>query len=217
MKGGSTKLVRDIVREYAGNLGSQEAAEEEGGDRRRAETEHLLSLVDKFWVMLLWLELQTKVIRRFPKISQSQRRPLLGPACPLWLLRRCPNFPFLRDCEIFGNLRIAFVSSSIRQEMFNGEYSRNNLIYLVRSRALGGGTNDGKTVLNISVRMLVCHQRKSDETQPGGWRKYAICSENIVTSRYHTQGNLKEGKVNANTKLEIKCCSVFVCENMCKL
>ena len=48
MKGGSTKLVRDIVREYAGNLGSQEAAEEEGGDRRRAETEHLLSLVDKF-------------------------------------------------------------------------------------------------------------------------------------------------------------------------
>ena len=29
MKGGSTKLVRDIVREYAGNLGSQEAAEEE--------------------------------------------------------------------------------------------------------------------------------------------------------------------------------------------
>ena len=55
-----------------------------------------------------------------------------------------------------------------RQEMFNGEYSRNNLIYLVRSRALGGGTNDGKTVLNISVRMLVCHQRKSDETQAGG-------------------------------------------------
>ena len=56
MKGGSTKLVRDIVREYAGNLGSQEGGEEEGGDRRRAETEHLLSLVDKFWVwvMLLW-------------------------------------------------------------------------------------------------------------------------------------------------------------------
>ena len=48
MKGGSTKLVRDIVREYAGNLGSQEGGEEEGGDRRRAETEHLLSLVDKF-------------------------------------------------------------------------------------------------------------------------------------------------------------------------
>ena len=47
MKGGSTKLVRDIVREYAGNLGSQEGGEE-GGDRRRAETEHLLSLVDKF-------------------------------------------------------------------------------------------------------------------------------------------------------------------------
>ena len=46
MKGGSTKLVRDIVREYAGNLGSQEGGEEEGGDR--AETEHLLSLVDKF-------------------------------------------------------------------------------------------------------------------------------------------------------------------------
>ena len=54
MKGGSTKLVRDIVREYAGNLGSQEGGEEEGGDRRRAETEHLLSLVDKFWMMTLW-------------------------------------------------------------------------------------------------------------------------------------------------------------------
>ena len=26
------------------------------------------------------LELETKVIRRFPKISQSQRRPLLGPS-----------------------------------------------------------------------------------------------------------------------------------------
>ena len=38
--------MRDIVREYAGNLGSQEGGEEEGGDR--AETEHLLSLVDKF-------------------------------------------------------------------------------------------------------------------------------------------------------------------------
>ena len=101
-----------------------------------------------------------------------------------------------------------------RQEMFNGEYSRNNLIYLVRSRALGGGTNDGKTVLNISVRMLVCHQRKSDETQAGGWRKYAICSENIVTSRYHTQGNLKEGKVNANTKLEINA-AVFSSAKIC--
>ena len=38
MKGGSAKLVRDVVREYAGNLG-----EDDHGDQ-----EYLLSLVDKF-------------------------------------------------------------------------------------------------------------------------------------------------------------------------
>ena len=51
MKGGSTKLVRDIVREYAGNLGSQEAAEEEGAGtgQQRVETRiQLLSIVAIF-------------------------------------------------------------------------------------------------------------------------------------------------------------------------
>ena len=43
MKGGSAKMVRDVVREYAGNLGNQE----EDGDRQ-GEADYLLSLVDKF-------------------------------------------------------------------------------------------------------------------------------------------------------------------------
>merc|ERR1719225_1061840 len=42
MKGGSAKMVRDVVREYAGNIGSQEEGERQG------EAEYLLSLVDKF-------------------------------------------------------------------------------------------------------------------------------------------------------------------------
>ena len=33
-------------------------------------------------------------------------------------------------------------------------------------------------------------------------------------SRYHTQGNLKEGKVNANTKLEINA-AVFLSAKIC--
>ena len=39
MKGGSAKLVRDVVREYAGNLG-------ETGES--VDQDYLLSLVDKF-------------------------------------------------------------------------------------------------------------------------------------------------------------------------
>ena len=41
MKGGSSKVVRDVVREYAGNLGNNE-------EDRSGEQEYLLSLVDKF-------------------------------------------------------------------------------------------------------------------------------------------------------------------------
>ena len=41
MKGGSSKVVRDVVREYAGNLGNNE-------EDRSSEQEYLLSLVDKF-------------------------------------------------------------------------------------------------------------------------------------------------------------------------
>ena len=44
MKGGSSKVLRDVVREYAGNLGNTEEEEED----KRAEQEYLLSLVDKF-------------------------------------------------------------------------------------------------------------------------------------------------------------------------
>ena len=55
------------------------------------------------------LELETKVIRRFPKISQSQRRLLLG-LC--FQLEEDRGRGLLRDCKIFGNLRITFVSIS---------------------------------------------------------------------------------------------------------
>ena len=41
MKGGSSKVVRDVVREYAGNLGNND-------EDRSGEQEYLLSLVDKF-------------------------------------------------------------------------------------------------------------------------------------------------------------------------
>ena len=46
------------------------------------------------------LELQTKVLEDYAKISQSRRRPLL-----VHYARRC----LLRDCEIFGNHRLTFV------------------------------------------------------------------------------------------------------------
>ena len=69
------------------------------------------------------VELQTNVIRRFPKISQSWRMPLLGPY-PGWKHSssnsRCfqrgegPSRGLLRDCKIFAYvyLRIATVWSS---------------------------------------------------------------------------------------------------------
>jgi len=43
LRGGSLKTVRDIVREYAGNLG-----DEEGDHEKRSEQDYLVHLVDKF-------------------------------------------------------------------------------------------------------------------------------------------------------------------------
>ena len=61
------------------------------------------------------LELKTKAIRRFGKISQSRRRPLLGPS-PGWkhLLGLSTFKTLLRhqDLEIFANLTFAQSSSS---------------------------------------------------------------------------------------------------------
>ena len=47
------------------------------------------------------VELETKVIQRFLKISLSRRRAF-----------SCPNRGLLRDCEIFRNLQLTFVPSS---------------------------------------------------------------------------------------------------------
>ena len=43
LRGGSMKTVRNVVREYAGNLGDQEEDHE-----KKSEQEYLLNLVDKF-------------------------------------------------------------------------------------------------------------------------------------------------------------------------
>ena len=96
-------------------------------------------------VAMILLELETKVKRRFAKIVQSRRRPLLGPS-PSWkrlmiialasqfhvylswvnahLACECAFNPekalvsvgLLRDCKIFATLRLTFVSSSSNDE-----------------------------------------------------------------------------------------------------
>ena len=43
LRGGSMKAVRNIVREYAGNLGDEDEDHE-----KKSEQEYLLNLVDKF-------------------------------------------------------------------------------------------------------------------------------------------------------------------------
>eukprot|EP00088_Acartia_fossae_P064220 TRINITY_DN78992_c0_g1_i1.p1 TRINITY_DN78992_c0_g1~~TRINITY_DN78992_c0_g1_i1.p1 ORF type:complete len:182 (+),score=52.88 TRINITY_DN78992_c0_g1_i1:191-736(+) len=48
LRGGSLKTVREVVREYAGNLGEQAQADESQDQEKLLEQEYLHSLIDKF-------------------------------------------------------------------------------------------------------------------------------------------------------------------------
>ncbi len=62
------QTIRNIVREYAGNIGDQASAgtgneedEAEAAEARELESQHLINLVDKFWVF---------AVRRLPFLRQ---------------------------------------------------------------------------------------------------------------------------------------------------
>ena len=59
----------ELISDYIPRVGSWER----GSSVERVEA---LSLIGLRWLV----QLETKVIRMFPKISQSRRRPLLGPS-----------------------------------------------------------------------------------------------------------------------------------------